>query len=402
MSDYLGQHRAPDKESGAPLYDVTLNWIYPDDVYSHNGLRYYVGDNPDERSAYHMVARLKGKQNANIAVFRAVPKDLKKGDINKGDWVTISRNYAKEHGQANLRNDFRIIKKRVYARDIFTDGNSLLEWGYDPQPRDEKYSKGVMLRKAISTLERLQNGEKIIMINKYPRDSYYNKDDEAINYYKNIIKKMSGYQKSQINEDYPSNFSMEEFNSIKSYAGKKRYALERLKRLGAGSSRMVFQIDKEKALKLAINKKGLAQNNVETDGYFGQMDITADVFDYDDKHEYPYWVEMELAIPVNRKQKMLEKLLGLKMEELEMFLKANNPNERSAGSYIKSIKPERMEELWEHEYASQLIDLVGNMEMQVGDLVRPSSWGVVKRNGKLEPVLIDFGFTNDVRLHYYA
>ena len=52
--------------------------------------------------------------------------------INPGDWVTIVRRYAKEHGQDNLNNKFRIISKKVKAKDVYTDGNSLAEWGYSP------------------------------------------------------------------------------------------------------------------------------------------------------------------------------------------------------------------------------------------------------------------------------
>jgi hypothetical protein len=219
---------------------------------------------------------------------------------------------------------------------------------------------------------------------------------------RSLIDKFDDSNKKSINEDYPKSFSMEEFNNIPSYRGKVKYANDRLKKLGAGSSRVVFQIDNNKVLKLAKNGKGLAQNEVETDGYFGQMDITANIIDYDDKHDMPYWVEMELAIPINRNKKKLEHLLGLSLEELESFLIANNPNSRGPSYRSYKISQERMDELWEHEYASQLVDLVGNIDMEVGDLVRPSSWGIVNRGGKDEPVLIDFGFTNNVRANYYA
>ena len=205
-----------------------------------------------------------------------------------------------------------------------------------------------------------------------------------------------------LNEDYPTTFSMREFNKIPSYAARKRYANQKLKRIGAGSSRTVFQIDNLKVLKVAHNPKGLAQNEVENDGYFGQMDITAEVFDYDDTHDMPHWIEMELAIPLSRNKKKLENLLNITLAELHSFLEANDPKTKRWQSPKVSISQKRMDELWEHEYASQLVDLVGNIDMEVGDLVRPSSWGVVKRNGKEEPVLIDFGFTNNVKANYYS
>ena len=37
----------------------------------------------------------------------------------------------------------------------------------------------------------------------------------------------------------------------------------------------------------------------------------------------------------------------------------------------------------------------------VGDLKRPSSWGVVKRNGADEIVLIDFGLDDEVYDNFY-
>ena len=38
-----------------------------------------------------------------------------------------------EHGKDHLKNKFKIVTKTVKAKDLYTDGNSLSEWGYDPQ-----------------------------------------------------------------------------------------------------------------------------------------------------------------------------------------------------------------------------------------------------------------------------
>ena len=53
--------------------------------------------------------------------------------INDGDWVTIDRNYAKEHGYSNLNNKYKIVSKTVPARQLYTDGNDIFEWGYDSE-----------------------------------------------------------------------------------------------------------------------------------------------------------------------------------------------------------------------------------------------------------------------------
>jgi hypothetical protein len=134
---YAGQHSAPMKDSGAPLWK--LDDVYPEDFYSLMGARYY-GDgaepNRDQR-VVNLMQSFKSRPNGQITIYRAVPKDVKDG-INVGDWVTIDRQYAKEHGESALNGEYRIIKKIVRARDIFTNGDSIYEFGYDPQPMVKK------------------------------------------------------------------------------------------------------------------------------------------------------------------------------------------------------------------------------------------------------------------------
>lgn len=51
--------------------------------------------------------------------------------INNGDWVTLNYDYAKQHGISHLNNDFKILRKTVKSSQLFTNGNSLMEWGYN-------------------------------------------------------------------------------------------------------------------------------------------------------------------------------------------------------------------------------------------------------------------------------
>jgi len=128
-----GAHSPAGPDSGSPAFDVTMNGTYPDDFYGMNGLRYYgTGYDALDSDTYSTLSRLAGRPNALVTVYRAVEKDAK-GKINPGDWVTTSRAYAKEHGQGALNNNFKIVKSTVKARDIWTAGDSMLEWGYHPQ-----------------------------------------------------------------------------------------------------------------------------------------------------------------------------------------------------------------------------------------------------------------------------
>ena len=73
--------------------------------------------------------RLKNRLIKTVRDFYAKP-DRSIPEINDGDWVSINSHYAKEHGQRYLDN-YRILTKTVTANQLFTDGNSIHEWGYN-------------------------------------------------------------------------------------------------------------------------------------------------------------------------------------------------------------------------------------------------------------------------------
>ena len=124
---YRGSHVAPNADVyGATLDDLTK--IMPADVYSQSGKQLYgIGDRLTD-SEWRMAAlKARGKPDAMIDVYRAVSKGVK--DINHGDWVTTSPNYAKWHGENVLDGDYEIIKKKVKAKTLSTEGYPY-EFGY--------------------------------------------------------------------------------------------------------------------------------------------------------------------------------------------------------------------------------------------------------------------------------
>jgi len=128
-------HRPPNEKYGAPMHEVTRG-IYPDDFYTlpyKTALRYY-GMETDKADNESMTAirSVQGKPDAEITIYRAVPKSIKDAQIYAGDWVTPSRTYAKEHGEAWLKGDYTILSKKVPASHLFTEGNSINEFGYNP------------------------------------------------------------------------------------------------------------------------------------------------------------------------------------------------------------------------------------------------------------------------------
>jgi len=183
QADYRGEHEAPGPEEDAPLYDVTKEGdVYPDDIYSSEGLRFYgTGQDKADRESISVIQSVRGKPNARVKMYRAVPhvktseetlnqlekemdaylkrgtlppgisdgsawydnawetrEELRKMEdepvaivkINTGDWVTLSKTYAKEHGESALNGEYKIISKTVNAKELFTNGDSINEFGY--------------------------------------------------------------------------------------------------------------------------------------------------------------------------------------------------------------------------------------------------------------------------------
>jgi len=66
-------------------------------------------------------------------MYRAVPKDENITNINAGDWVSLSKDYAKTHGESVLQGNYKILSQKVKAKDLWTNADSIHEFGYQPQ-----------------------------------------------------------------------------------------------------------------------------------------------------------------------------------------------------------------------------------------------------------------------------
>jgi hypothetical protein len=207
-------------------------------------------------------------------------------------------------------------------------------------------------------------------------------------------------QESDLLEDYPASFDMEVFKSLKSHAGRNRYAQEHLQRLSSGSSRIVYKIDDEKVLKLAKNDKGVAQNEVEIEyGQYGDLSgILAKIFDYDEQNHL--WVEMELAKKVNASD--FKNLVGYKFTDIQTAIHNYGIDSGNGRGRKQEMDSELLDSMWENEFMYEIFDYIGNYGVPPGDLMRLSSYGLVKRDGKDQIVIIDYGLTHDVYSSYYS
>lgn len=133
--EYRGYHRAPSRErDDVSLDDVDVMFpgIYELSnaarVFGHAGL-----SNKIDAMTVDIIRSVRGRPDDMITIYRAIPASLDQNRhiINPGDWVTINKSYAIQHG---LRFDdgYKILQSKVRVGDLYTDGNSIHEFGYDP------------------------------------------------------------------------------------------------------------------------------------------------------------------------------------------------------------------------------------------------------------------------------
>ena len=213
---------------------------------------------------------------------------------------------------------------------------------------------------------------------------------------------------------YPESFDIQYFKQLNSFTKRVAYCNKTLKKLGSGSSRIVYLIDENTVLKLAKNPKGIGQNEreveISTSWYYKSFDIFADVYEYDEKY---LWLEMQLARKAKKSD--FKRILGIDFNMFIDFIQftANHYlNYRYKRGFISPESETYFEthEFWEKmdggdaQYAmlNDLYNMMLNEELKAyGDLKRISSWGVVNDTDGEKLVLIDFGLNDDVFNNFY-
>ncbi|NLD50676.1 MAG: hypothetical protein GX660_26335 [Clostridiaceae bacterium] len=128
--DYRMMHEAPTNDGyNAPLHDITK--IYPKDIFSSNGVRYYGDGESYDYESMRAIERAKDKPDKRIRVYRAVPKNIKDERVRVGDWITLSNGYAHLHGKSHINGSYKVIYHTTEAKNIWIDGNSINEFGFD-------------------------------------------------------------------------------------------------------------------------------------------------------------------------------------------------------------------------------------------------------------------------------
>ena len=202
----------------------------------------------------------------------------------------------------------------------------------------------------------------------------------------------------------PDDWDKSKFKSNTPFAQRVRYAEERAGKLGTGSSRIAFEIEYEgrpTVLKIAKNKKGIAQNDYESqmfsDYYVEGLEITIPMIDHDEENDPPTWLHVEKAEKMRPKQfkTFFDGMGAGDMMDCVIYLTGKEPSRY----HISDEKKERYNELYEeNDYIISLVDLIGNYDIHPGDFRYLANWGVYKNH----PVIIDIGASTEVISSYYS
>lgn len=141
---YRMAHR-PDPK-GPRSHDLLEGDYAPRDIYSHP--QYYrTGDDKSDAESLGALHRIRNKPDAIVTIYRAGPKN----ELRSGDWVSLSRTYATQHGQDAIDStkDMPVHAFKVKASDIRWAGDSINEFGYYPEtPPASKLAQSAAASKA--------------------------------------------------------------------------------------------------------------------------------------------------------------------------------------------------------------------------------------------------------------
>ena len=205
---------------------------------------------------------------------------------------------------------------------------------------------------------------------------------------------------------YPAGFNMRVLKSLPSYAKRLQYCQQFLRKIGSGSSRVVFAVDDEKVLKVAKNKKGIAQNQEEMqDWRQSYYDCFAKVYD---ASEDGIFLEMQAARKA--KDSDFKRITGYGFDVMCAWIgyTASLYQSRARMGY----RNHEYDALFDTEEWADGLDnynlfssihgyLCDTCSEAYGDLQRLSSWGVVSEDGEEKLVVIDFGLSDEVFDNYY-
>ncbi|MCK4905894.1 hypothetical protein KAS42_06635, partial [bacterium] len=102
------------------------------DIYTENAVQYFgTGEKVFDNKTVSILQAVRDMPEKEIKIYRAIEKGEPKS-IKSGDWVTVNKEYATEHGETILDGKYEIAEKLVKVKDLTTSADSINEQGYYP------------------------------------------------------------------------------------------------------------------------------------------------------------------------------------------------------------------------------------------------------------------------------
>lgn len=251
-SSWRMQHKAPNSQEDVSLADLKESGLVPIDFWEHPEWYIY---SSEERESYYKVKnaiemlerrKAEGKHpDARIWVYRAVDKTVntKEDYFRNGDWVTPSYDYAVNEGRNNP-NGYRIIKHSVSIKNLYWDGNSIAELGFD-DGSNYAYKDTLNNRKLLDVVTYDDDGNVIPLskrFNKKNSDIRFRKTSSAEGTYRKITADMTEEERYEALKDRKLTLT------AKTDSEKLRLAKEKLSATGVSLSQVSYS-EKRKLLK---------------------------------------------------------------------------------------------------------------------------------------------------------
>ena len=207
-----------------------------------------------------------------------------------------------------------------------------------------------------------------------------------------------------------NDFSLETLSSLESFKKRASYANSFFKKIGSGSSRIIYKLNDEKVLKLAKNEDGIEQNAEEYDKSLSNTPIFAKVYDVDDDNK---WLIMEYASKIKNNE--VKSLYGVSFDMIsdcislifnsissneKIYIDVDKKTEKMYNDFVKWMKNISTDSI---HFTDKLGYLLKNIliylkenrvkKVDVMDWFTSDNWGLVKRKNGFEIVIIDMGLS---------
>jgi len=182
------------------------------------------------------------------------------------------------------------------------------------------------------------------------------------------------------NSEFGDRFNFKKFKSLNNVRKMKAFADSFLQKLGQGSSRAAYVFSSNKVLKVAINKKGIAQNKTELDVFTNPQTkpMISKIVDYDPNY---MWLLAD-SVREFKSERDFEIAAGISFDDFIYD--------------VKDVKAGRLET--DNPLVMNTVNTINSTDLLIGDIAIVEHWGK-SADGRV--VLLDYGFTKEVWENYY-